>query len=383
MENSRCSINRQHTLVGRAGVVSRPSFFDQGHYMTQLPQQLINGIWQGSALALFAMGYTLVFGVLSIINLAHGATFMWGAFFAFVCVTMFHVPLWGSIPLAMVGAGLLAVLLDRLAFKPLRSLTAGGLVLWGGFILLLVGMVGAWEPAVKTGIIVAAAVVMLVGFVQDYRAIRPMRQQVVPHLAPVISSIGATFILVSLAIGQFGAQVSRFPFNLFPLRPYRITQDAVISPIQALVLALSLALMLSLSLLIKRTQMGRAIRAIAWNERTSRLLGINVDFVIAQTFFISGALAGAAGVLLGLAFNRLEPTMGNEVELAGLTVIIVGGMGSIGGAALAAFLVGMIRVLSVAYVDSSFRDAFVFGLLILVLLVRPSGIFGRSKSVRA
>jgi branched-chain amino acid transport system permease protein len=351
--------------------------------MTQLPQQLINGIWQGAALALFAMGYTLVFGVLAIINLAHGATFMWGAFFAFLCVTKLHWPLWCSIPVAMAGAGLLAILVDRLAFKPLRSLTAGGLVLWGGFILLLVGMVGEWAPPVKTGITVAAALVMLVGFVEDYRTIRPLRQREVPHLAPIISSIGATFILISLAIGEFGAQVSRFPLNLFPLTPYHITQDAVISPIQALVLGLSLALMLALNLLIKRTQMGRAIRAIAWNERTSRLLGINVDFVIAQTFFISGALAGAAGVLLGLAFNRLEPTMGNEVELAGLTVIIVGGMGSIGGAALAAFLVGMIRVLSVAYVDSSFRDAFVFGLLILVLLVRPSGIFGRSKTVRA
>lgn len=351
--------------------------------MTQLPQQLINGLWQGSALALFAMGYTLVFGVLRIINLAHGATFMWGAFFAFLCVTRLNWPLWCSIPLAMAGAGLLAVLLDRLAFKPLRSLTTGGLVLWGGFILLLVGMVGAWDSQVKTGITVAAAVIMLVGFVEDYRTIRPLRQKEVPHLAPMISSIGATFILISLAIGEFGAQVSRFPLNLFPLMPYHITQNAVISPIQALVLGLSLALMLTLSLLIKRTQMGRAIRAIAWNERTSRLLGINVDYVIAQTFFISGALAGAAGVLLGLAFNRLEPTMGNEVELAGLTVIIVGGMGSIGGAALAAFLVGMIRVLSVAYVDSSFRDAFVFALLILVLLVRPSGIFGRSKTVRA
>jgi branched-chain amino acid transport system permease protein len=141
--------------------------------------------------------------------------------------------------------------------------------------------------------------------------------------------------------------------------------------------------MLGLRLLVARTQMGRAIRSIAWSERTARLLGINVDLVVAQTFFLSGALAGAAGVLLGLAFNRLDPAMGNEVELAGLTVIIVGGMGSIGGAALAAFLVGMLRVLSVAYLDSSFRDAFVFGLLILILLVRPSGIFGRSSSVRA
>ncbi len=101
--------------------------------MTQLPQQLINGIWQGAALALFAMGYTLVFGVLNIVNLAHGATFMWGAFFAFLCVTKLHWPLWASIPVAMAGAGLLAVLVDRLAFKPLRSLTAGGLGTLGRF----------------------------------------------------------------------------------------------------------------------------------------------------------------------------------------------------------------------------------------------------------
>ena len=112
--------------------------------MEQLPQQLINGIWQGAALALFAMGYTLVFGVLDIVNLAHGANYMWGAFIAFLCVTQLGWPLWVSIPLAMIGAGLLAILLDRLAFKPLRSLTMGGLVLWAGFILLLLGIIGAW-----------------------------------------------------------------------------------------------------------------------------------------------------------------------------------------------------------------------------------------------
>jgi branched-chain amino acid transport system permease protein len=351
--------------------------------MTQFTQQLVNGIWQGSALALFAMGYTLVFGVLNIINLAHGATFMWGAFLAFLCVTRLQLPLWFAIPVAMVGGGLLAILLDRLAFKPLRSLTTGSLVLWAGFIIFLIGAVGPWEGMLKVGITATGAGLMLFGCIADYRSARPLRQSAVPHLAPMISSIGATFIMVSLAIGEFGAQVSRFPPNLFPLKPYQLTADAVISPIQTLVLALSLGLMLILHVLISRTQMGRAIRAIAWSERTSRLLGINVDLVIAQTFFLSGALAGAAGVLLGLAFNRLEPTMGHEVELAGLTVIIVGGMGSIGGAALAAFLVGMIRVLSVAYVDSSFRDAIVFGLLILVLLIRPSGMFGRSKTIRA
>ncbi len=351
--------------------------------MTQLPQQLINGVWQGAALALFAMGYTLVFGVLNIINLAHGATFMWGAFIAFVCVTKLDWSLWYSIPAAMIGAGFLGVLLDRLAFKPLRSLTVGSLVIWAGFLIFLTGVIGDWSLSTRRAVILSGVVVLLAGLIQDFRSVRPLRQREVPHLAPMISSIGATFILVSLAMGQFGAQVSRFPLNLFPIKPYQLTDNAVISPIQALVLVLSLILMAILHILIKRTQMGRAIRGIAWSERTSRLLGINVDFVIAQTFFISGALAGAAGVLLGLAFNRLEPTMGHEVELAGLTVIIVGGMGSIGGAALAAFLVGMIRVLSVAYIDSSFRDAFVFGLLIIVLLVRPSGLFGRSKVARA
>jgi branched-chain amino acid transport system permease protein len=351
--------------------------------MEQLPQQLINGVWQGAALALFAVGYTLVFGALDIINLAHGATYMWGAFLAFVCVTTLGLPLWVGIPVGMIGAGLLAIVLDRLAFKQLRTLTVGGLILWGGFLVLLLGLVGPWPGTVKMTLAAAGAVLMLVGLVQDYRALSPLRQRQSPPLAPMISSIGASIILVSLAQGFFGAQVSRFPPNIFPATPVFLPGNAVIAPIQILVLGIAVGLILALQLLISRTQVGRAIRAIAWSERTSRLLGINVDLVIAQTFFISGALGGAAGTLLGLAFNRLDPAMGNEVELAGLTVIIVGGMGSVTGAALAAFLVGMIRVLSVAYVDSSFRDAFVFALLIAVLLARPTGLFGRSRAVRA
>jgi branched-chain amino acid transport system permease protein len=355
------------------------------HYkpMEQLPQQLVNGIWQRAALALFAMGYTLVFGVLDIVNLAHGANYMWGAYFAFLCVTRLGWPLWLSIPLAMIGAGLMAVALDRLAFKPLRTLTVGGLVLWAGFLVLILGLVGTWATEIRIAIAAVGAVVMLAGIMLDYRAIRPLRQRRVPHLAPMISSIGASIVLISLAQGLFGAQVSRFPPGTFPLTPFSLGPSIVIAPIQLLVLVLALLLMLALRLLVVRTQVGRAIRAIAWSERTARLLGVNVDLVVAQTFFISGALAGAAGVLLGLAFNRLDPFMGNEVELAGLTVIIVGGMGSISGAAIAAFLVGMLRVLSVAYIDSSFRDAFVFALLILVLVVRPSGLLGRGTAVRA
>jgi branched-chain amino acid transport system permease protein len=350
--------------------------------MEQLPQQLVNGLWQGAALALFAMGYTLVFGLLDIVNLAHGATYAWGAFIAFVCVSRLGWPIWLALPTAMVGAGLLAVFLDQLAFKPLRALTRGSFVVWGGFLLLLFGAVGHWPTELRVGLAAVGGAVMLVGFVLDYRAVTPLRQRLVPPLAPMISSIGASIVLISVAQGVFGSQVSRFPPEVFPNRPFSLG-PAVIAPIQALVLVLSVVLILTVWLAITRTQAGRAIRAIAWSQGTARLLGINADLVITQTFFVSGALAGAAGALLGLAFNRLEPVMGNDVELAGLTVIIVGGMGSVGGAALAAFLVGMIRVLSVAYGDSSFRDAFVFGLLILILVLRPSGLFGRSKDVRA
>lgn len=351
--------------------------------MEQLPQQIINGLWQGGALALFALGYTLVFGSLDIVNLAHGANYMWGAYIGLLVVTRLGLPFWAAIPIAMVAAGLMAVLLDLLAFKPLRALTYGLLVLWAGFLVLLVGLAGGWELPTQVTISVVGGVVMLVGIVLDYRSVSPIRTQQAPPLAPMISSIGASIILVSLAQGIFGSQVSRFPPTTFPMLPYQLPGDVVIAPIQLLVLGLSLGLIVGLHLLLTRTAMGRAIRAIAWSTRTSRLLGINVDVVVGQTFFLSGALAGAAGALLGLAFNRLDPIMGNEVELAGLTVIIVGGMGSVGGAALAAFLVGMLRVMSVAYLDSSFRDAFVFALLIGVLLIRPSGLFGRGRAVRA
>ncbi|MGE3270145.1 MAG: branched-chain amino acid ABC transporter permease [Chloroflexota bacterium] len=351
--------------------------------MEQLPQQLVNGLWQGGALALFAMGYTLVFGSLDIVNLAHGATYMWGAYVGLIVVTKLGLPFWAALPAAMLAAGLLAVLLDLLAFKPLRALTYGSLVLWAGFIVLLLGLIGVADQSQKLAICGIGAVVMLAGIVLDYRAIGPIRQQQVPPLAPMISSIGASIIMISLAQGIFGNQVSRFPITTMPLMPYQLPGGVVIAPIQLLVLGLSLGLIVGLHLLLTRTSVGRAVRAIAWSARTSRLLGINVDLVVGQTFFLSGALAGAAGALLGLAFNRLDPLMGNEVELAGLTVIIVGGMGSVTGAAVAAFLVGMIRVMSVAYLDSSFRDAFVFALLIAVLLVRPSGLFGRGRAVRA
>jgi branched-chain amino acid transport system permease protein len=265
----------------------------------------------------------------------------------------------------------------------LRTPTRGGLVLWAGFLLLIVGVVAPWPIEVRAPLLAVGGLAMLVGLVVDYRELRPLDQRQPSRLAPMISSIGASIVLIGLARGVFGTQVARFPPGTIPTDPLRVSDAVVVAPIQIVVLAVAAALIITLRVLVARTQTGRAIRAIAFSERTSRLLGIDVDRVTVQTFFLSGALAGAAGALLGLALNRVDPNMGTEVELAGLTVIIVGGMGSIGGAALAAFLVGVMRVLTVAYLDSGFRDAFVFALLILVLLVRPSGIFGRTATVRA
>src|SRR5215204_7045895 len=154
--------------------------------LAQLPQQLVNGIWQGAGLALFALGFALVFGLLDVVNLAHGATYMWGAFFGLVCVTRFGWPLWVAIPVAMVGAGLLAVVLERLAFKPLRTLTVGSLVLWGGFLVLLLGLVGFREGEVRAALLGLGAALMVAGIVQDYRAVRPLQERQMPYLAPMI-----------------------------------------------------------------------------------------------------------------------------------------------------------------------------------------------------
>jgi len=351
--------------------------------MDQLPQQLLNSAWQGAALAVFALGYALVFGSLGIVNLAHGAVYMWGALLAFLCVSTFGWPLWIALPAAVAGAGLLAVLLERIAFKPLRSLTAGSLVLWAGFLVLLAAFTVRWSAEVRWAILAIAAVLALIGLAIDARTTRVLWQRDMPRLAPMIASIGASLVLVSLAQAAFGAQAMRLPPGTFPDAPVRLPGDLVITPIQVLVLAVALALMVALNMLLARTSIGRAIRAVAWSERTSRLLGINVDRVISSTFFLSGGLAGAAGALLGLAYNRIQPLMGEDVELAGLTVIVIGGLGSIRGVVVAAFLVGALRVFSVAYLDSSLRDAFVFGLLILVLVVRPQGLFGRAAAVRA
>ena len=284
-------------------------------------QQVINGVFVGSIYALFAVGYTLVFGVLDILNLAHQAVFMLGAFCALALVGGLHLSFALALPLAVLFSGAMGILLDRIAFRPLRGRAHS-------------------------------------------------------NMSGLISSIAAATIFEAIALQLFGPDVSRFPFDTFPDRQLSVA-GAVVSTLQLTIVAVSVVLMVLLTYLLRKTRLGRQIRAVAESPRAARILGINVDRVIAASFFISSALGGAAGVLFGLAFNSLSPDMGRSVELKGLAVIILGGMGSVTGAVTAGFAIGLIEVFTVAYLGSSYRDAVSFAVLFLVLLVWPRGLFGR------
>ena len=214
------------------------------------------------------------------------------------------------------------------------------------------------------------------GILLDRIAFRPLRGRAHSNMSGLISSIAAATIFEAIAFQIFGPDVSRFPFGSFPDRQFRVA-GAVVSTIQLTIVAVSVVLMALLTYLLKKTRLGRQIRAVAESPRAARILGINVDRVIAASFFISSALGGAAGVLFALAFNNLSPDMGRSVELKGLAVIILGGMGSVTGAVTAGFAIGLIEVFTVARWGSSYRDAVSFAVLFLVLIVWPRGLFGR------
>lgn len=292
--------------------------------MALLLQQLVNGLFIGTVYGLFALGYTLVFGVLDILNLAHAAVFTVGGLFALWLVASAGMSIWTAFFLAVLLSGLLGLLLDRVAFAPLRK--------------------------------------------------RPDT-----YFSGLISSIAMGIIFESAAIGLFGARTVRFPANTVPLHIWNLGGVTVTSLQVEIVLASAL-LMVGLTQFLRRSRVGKAIRAVAENERAARLLGIHVDGIIAFTFFISSALGGAAGILYGLYFDALSPDMGRYIELKGLAVIILGGMGSIPGAILGGLAFGLSEVLTVAITGTSnLRDAVAFTVLFAILLFRPSGILGRGR----
>jgi branched-chain amino acid transport system permease protein len=285
-----------------------------------LEQQLFNALSLGCVYALFALGFTLVFGVLGVVNLSQGAVFMVGAYAALSAITRLNAPLWLAIVAAFAFSGLVGLLIDRLVLKPLRQRNA-------------------------------------------------------PHLIPMIATIGLAIALNNLVQGLFGAENQRFPSEVLPQQSLQVAGVSV-TVLELGIILVSFVLMAVLMVTLRRTQLGRALRAIAESPKAARLLGINVDGLFMLTSFVAAGLGGIAGVLIGLYSNALFPLMGQPMLHKGIAVIILGGMGDIRGAMLAGLFLGFAEVLSVAYVGSDMRDAVAFGLLFLVLLVRPKGLFG-------
>ena len=286
-----------------------------------LEQQLINALTLGSVYALFALGFTLVFGVLEVINLSHGAVFMVGAYAAITAVTRFHAPLGVAILAALVVSGLLGLTIDALILRRLRARKA-------------------------------------------------------PHLIPMIATLGVTTMVTSAAQGLFGVEVQRFPEAMLPTGEF-VFGEVHLRTLELGIVAVAFLLMALLFGVMRYTRQGRALRAIAESPKAAALLGINVEGLFMLTSFTAAALGGVAGVLIGLNFNAVTPMMGAPILHKGIAVVILGGMGDIRGALFGGLFLGFAEVLSKAYLSSQMGDAVAFGLLFLILLVRPVGLFGR------
>jgi branched-chain amino acid transport system permease protein len=216
----------------------------------------------------------------------------------------------------------------------------------------------------------------VIGLAVDFLVLRPLRKRNAHHLTPMIATIGVAIMLTNLAQGLFGAENKRFPVGTIPDESGTIF-GLHITSVQVGIVVTSLVLMAVLLLVLKRTQVGRALRAIAESPKAAYLLGINVEGLFYLTSFSAAALGGAAGVLVGLSFNAISPFMGAPMLHKGIAVIILGGMGDIRGALIGGLFLGFAEVLTVAYGSSDYRDAVAFGLLFLILLFRPQGMFGK------
>lgn len=286
-------------------------------------QQTINGLFLGSIYALFALGYTLVFGVLDILNLAHAAVFMLASFVALALVAKAGLHILAALPLAVLFAGILGLVLERVAFRPLRGRADS-------------------------------------------------------NISGLISSLAMATFFEAVALEVWGPNVERFPFGTIPAGKPIAFLGAEISRLQLTTVGVAVLFFIALTWLVTRTRLGREVRAVAESPRAARVLGVDVDRAIAASFFISSALGGAAGVLYGLAYNAIAPDMGRSVELKGLAVIILGGMGSMPGAVLAGFALGLSEVFVVAHLGASYRDAVSFAGLFLILVLRPRGLLGQA-----
>ncbi len=280
-------------------------------------QQLINGLSLGSIYALIALGYTMVYGIIRLINFAHGEIYMIGAFTGFFAITVFHMPFVMALLVSMVTAAVVGVIIERLAYRPLRH---------------------------------------------------------APRIAALITAIGVSLLIQNVALLVWRPDPRAFP-DVIKMQTWSIG-GVIIDNRQVIILAVSVGLMLVLQYIVHRTKVGRAMRAASMDTDTAMLMGIDVNMVISTTFAIGSALAAAAGVLVGVYYSRIDPMMGVMSGLKAFIAAVLGGIGNIPGAMLGGLILGIAEVLVVAVASSSWKDAVAFTILIVILLVKPSGLLG-------
>ena len=298
--------------------------------------EIISGVTHGSVYALIALGYSMVYGILKLLNFAHGDIYMVGAFIGFGVITLFG------------GATKLNINVGLLLFLMFLCATLGG------------GLVG----------------VMMERFA--YRRLRNA-----PRIAPLITALGVSFFLENGAQLVLGAQFQSYDTfdwknDAIGLNGFTIAAGARVSIAQVIVVVGTIVLMVFLTLFVQRTQTGKAMRATSFDREAAAMMGIDVDRVIVVTFFIGSALAGAAGVFNGIAYQQVWPYMGFQAGLFAFTAAVIGGIGNLPGAVLGGLLIGLAESFATGYLSSTFQEAIVFAILIAVMLIRPSGLLGRA-----
>jgi len=345
-------------------------------------QQIINGIAQGSAYALIALGYTMVYGVLRLINFAHSDVYMFGAFMGYYAAknpwirSTFGESLTAAavvMLVAMALAGGLGILIERFAYRPGRSETRFTLAFWLG--ILGAGAGQLMHPgflALTLGAIVGIAI----GVIGEIAGLRPVKQE--SRLALLIIAIGVSLFLENGGQVAFGADPKFFP-EIIHTAQWTVGSLKVDSQ-QVIVLVVSIILMVLLNLLVHYTRTGKAMRAVSYNLDAAKLMGINTDRIIALTFAVGSALAAAGGILVTLLYPKIEPLMGVMPGLKAFAAAVLGGIGNMTGAMLGGLILGIAEVMAVGYGQSTYRDAIAFIILVLILLVKPDGIMGKGPT---
>jgi branched-chain amino acid transport system permease protein len=285
-----------------------------------LLQQIVNGLTLGAVYTLIALSFSLVMGILGILNLAIAELFMFGGYLGFAAI-MSHLPLPVAIIAGMAGAALLAMVIEKVGYQPLRD---------------------------------------------------------APVVTPMLSTLGFSIILQNVATNIWGSDPLQLSDELLGTR--FVIGPISISAMQVLVLGATVALVTTLAYIVQRTSIGRALRAVAENRAVARLLGVPANRLTLLAFALSGALAGAAGVLISLHYAAITPYIGVEVGLKAIAVMVIGGTTRIWGALVAGPLIGVLEVMTVAYGGSQIRDFVVYGFMIAVLLLRPQGILGGMRA---